>query len=230
MTDAQKASLRSLRQCLKTSSLDDPLVYHALGTYVLSCTGDQRGQYGKQTLNALGQHLREQLPRAFPDGDLAPQLQAAVRLTKAFSEQELRSHVRRRGDHGSFRLSVSHLGYVASACKTREVRERWIQRCIQRRWSARQLHAELKQAFPGRSHGGRLLSSPRVGLSAVDRALAALERFTSHSSGQQALAALSKAEKQEIQQSISGCAKRLQQVALAWSVTGSRAKAIRTPK
>jgi hypothetical protein len=181
MTSDKRVALSQLRNRLRNGTLESPTVYLALGQYVRQKVGDRRGEYGAATLEKLGAELRQEFPGVFHQRELAPILQSAIRLTNGFTQAEIQQIETRRGADGRYRLSVSHLNYVVSKCRSARERNRWINRCIDERWSARDLYSALKQQFAVESNGGRFLPSPVAAVERLESAVAAFERLLARS-------------------------------------------------
>ncbi len=171
-------SLVELRRLLQTHSLDSLRTFRALGQLAIDRLPDRKARYDQAILKRLGATLQAEFTGVFPSGDLTARLQAAARVARAFTAKEILA-LERRGTN-EYRLRVSHLRYLASAEATK--RDRWVDSCFQKQWTARQLHAALKKAHyskkvdPLKTKGGRIIKVPEAGFTAILQAIQAVER------------------------------------------------------
>ncbi len=78
-------------------------------------------------------------------------LQAATRVARAFTEEDVQMFEERR--NGPYRLRVMHLRHLASFPGSPAKRVKIVEKYFKNCWTAKQLHTELKQKYPDRSKG-----------------------------------------------------------------------------
>lgn len=206
MVSTNSEATRRQKSKPQGKKLDSLTAFRALGQYVTKRVGNRRGKYGEGTLKALGEVLRQQAVIEFPSGDLTALLQAAARVARAFTAKDVRALEKER--NGPYRLRVMHLRHLASFPGSPAKRAKIVEKCFQNCWTAKQLHAELKQKYPDRSKGGRLIAKPQVGLQTALEAITSIERYFARSGSTE----LSSADRQTIERLHAECIQRLRKL------------------
>ncbi len=175
--DQRKALLKELRVVTAKHSLRTLTGFRALGQYVLDCVGAERAKYRGEELAAIGQELRQKLPKLSLPENAVPLLEAARRVARKFSAKKIA--VYEKPTKKGFRLRVQHLCVVAMAKNAREL----LTQCRQQQWSVRELREALAQRRSTQSQGGRPLRSATSGVRTLQKTVVSLRRWAEQNAG-----------------------------------------------